>query len=245
MTVTDVAFERTKYSASAFTGGESMVTLNKGRSPFPVYSFPFAGLDPSTGDPIGYVGGKPSKSYADILYQAADTANLVYHGSGRPTFTGSFNHIFSYKNISLLFSVSYRLGYYFKRNTINYTDLFDRGKPNADFAKRWQKPGDELITTIPSMIYPDESYGMRDMMYDNSTPNIRKGDHVRFEYVRLDYTITSGKVKIPVNNIQLYAMVRNIGIIWRANKEKLDPDYVNGQLFPAQKSFVIGLNIGF
>ena len=37
---------------------------------------------------------------------------------------------------------------------------------NTEFAQRWQKPGDELKTNVPSVIYPANS--LRDNFYDYS-----------------------------------------------------------------------------
>ncbi len=50
---------------------------------------------------------------------------------------------------------------------------------NADFARRWQRPGDERFTNVPS---PGE-YGndnFRDDFYRNSSTTIARGDHIRY-----------------------------------------------------------------
>jgi TonB-dependent starch-binding outer membrane protein SusC len=218
----------------------------KGKPPYSLYSLPFAGLDPNTGDPMGYLGKTISKDYLAILNQRYDTASLVFHGTTLPPYFGFLNNIFECKGISVAVSLSYRFGYYFRKQTINYFNLYRRGVTHPDFAKRWINPGDEMTTTIPSMIYP-LSNSRRDDFYAGSSVNVLKGDHIRLQYIKVSYRINKAQwKKLPANNIEFYINVTNIGILWRANKEHLDPDFQGGNtLFPQPKSLAIGLRLNF
>ena len=44
--------------------------------------------------------------------------------------------------------------------------------------------------------------------------------------------------------MSVYVYINNIGIIWRANKDGIDPDYQSSVIPPA-KSFSTGLRINF
>src|SRR3546814_8198852 len=79
-----------------------------------------------------------------------DPEDLVYHGSARPTFFGSFRNTFSWKGLSISANIAYKLGYYFKGSTISYTALFNNWNGHKDFNRRWKEPGDENSTQIPS-----------------------------------------------------------------------------------------------
>jgi hypothetical protein len=98
----------------------------KGRSPYGIYSFPWGGLDPVNGDPRGYLGKQLSKDYIAIINQSIDTANLKYHGPGLPSHFGFLNNTFSYRGFSISTSISFKFGYYFRKNSISYTKLYGR-----------------------------------------------------------------------------------------------------------------------
>jgi TonB-dependent starch-binding outer membrane protein SusC len=233
----------TAYGRASNTG--MSITTIKGVSPFPVFSFPFAGLD-ANGNPLGYLGKQVSADYLSIFNQGLDTAGLIYHGSAIPTKFGFINNSFSYKNISLIAGINYSLGYYAKKSTINYNRLFTYGGGHPDFSKRWQKAGDENITTVPSMIFPI-SNSRRDDFYANTSVNVVKGDHIRLQYIRLSYTADK-KVfrKMPFSQVQLYSVVDNIGFIWRAAKGTNDPDIGGGNAtYPRLRSIAGGVNIIF
>jgi TonB-linked SusC/RagA family outer membrane protein len=221
--------------------GGTIRTLIKGRTPYAIYSFPFAGLDPSTGDPMGYLGDAVSKNYTSLYNQLFDTARLVFHGSAIPVVHGSFNNTFTYKAFSLSFSMDYNFGYYFRKSTIRYQSLYYYNT-HPDFSKRWQQAGDEAFTTVPSMIYPATST-YRDDFYSYSSPNVLKGDHIRLQYIRFSYMFNKNLAKkLSLRDIQIYAVANNLGILWRANKEGLDPAYsLSSGSFPAPKSIALGV----
>lgn len=227
-------------------GGANGLFINplKGKSPYSIISYRFAGLDPATGNPQGYLGETVSNDYRAIFNQLYDTANYVYHGSSLPTYYGFINNRISYHGFSLTVGVNYKMGYYFRKSTINYYRLFTQGITNADFEKRWQEPGDEEFTTVPSRVYPTNN-PRRDDFYANSTANVFKGDHVRLQYIRLGYDLDKALAKkISVRNVQVYIVANNLGILWRANDKKLDPDFDSrSSRFPPPKTFTVGMRI--
>jgi TonB-linked SusC/RagA family outer membrane protein len=229
--VTDYLLDDKGQTAESVVGKGLSIFPKIGYSPFSIFSYKFAGLDPNTGDPQGYLGKTISKDYLSIFNEAIDTANVVYHGSAIPTVFGNLNNIISYKGVSATINISYRFGYSFKKRTISYYDLYNSGIANADYSKRWQKTGDELRTSVPSMVFP-LSNNRRDAFYENSSANILKGDNVRLEYIKLGYTIPSSIAnRLFVKNTQIYSTVENLGFLWRANKEGLDPDFNSGNAF--------------
>jgi hypothetical protein len=218
----------------------------KGRSPYSIFSYQFAGLD-GDGNPQGYEGSKVSTNYQKIFDQKYDTATIIYNGSSIPTKFGYLTNTFSFKGVSLMVNFSYSFDYYFKKSTINYYNLINLGISHADYTKRWKIAGDEATTTVPSFVYPDNSFGLRDEFYANSSVNVLKADNIRLQYIRLAYNIGKNKLKrLPFENITVYSSVNNLGIVWRANKEGLDPDVDGGNAaYPIPRTVAVGLNIGF
>lgn len=112
---------------------------------------------------------------------------------------------------------------------------------NADFENRWQQPGDENKTTVPSMVYPTDFY--RDQFYQLSQATVEKGDVVRLQDVNLTYTFSPGKfLGKTLKNLQLYVYASNLPILWRANKLGIDPDYLT---LPPSVSVAFGIKAGF
>lgn len=213
-----------------------------GRPVYGVYSYKWAGLDPENGDPQGYVDGKVSKEYNTII-GSNDENSIVYNGPARPTIFGALRNTISYGHFTLSVNLAYKLRYYFRRSSIMYNSLFNSWSAgHKDFLSRWQQRGDESHTNVPSMNYPGDTN--RDNFYQYSNVLVEKGDHIRLQDLRLGYSIGS---LLPgsssVKDIQLYFYANNIGIVWKANKVGLDPDYVLG--YPAPRTFSLGCNAKF
>ncbi|MFT4155157.1 SusC/RagA family TonB-linked outer membrane protein [Parafilimonas sp.] len=208
-----------------YAGNEGVAPV-KGKPVFSLMSFKWAGLTHDTGDPQGYIDGKASTDY-DAIFNGGTTVNdLDFIGPSVPPYFGSLHNNFSWKNIELAINITYRLGYYFRKGSINYSQLFYGWYGNADYAKRWQQPGDELHTSVPSLVYPNDYY--RDNFYVNSSALVEKADNIKLEYINLNYTLDKKHLQnVPFQSLRLYFYVNNVGILWRANKDGLDPDYPN------------------
>src|SRR6185312_16963261 len=111
--------------------------------------------------PAGYLNGpahtpgKATENYSAIL-NSPDLSNLMYKGPVNPPYFGSWRNSVYWRQWGLSVNILYKLGFYFRRPSINYSSLFagtSAGHP--DFERRWEHPGDELHTTVPSMPAPD------------------------------------------------------------------------------------------
>ncbi|MCJ8498340.1 SusC/RagA family TonB-linked outer membrane protein [Chryseobacterium salipaludis] len=212
---------------------------------YSVFGYKWAGLDPETGDPRGYLNGEVSKDYAKITGTGTDVKDLEYFGSAIPTVYGNLTNTFSYRQFSLDVGISYRLGYYFRRSSINYTDLFTEWIGHSDYSQRWQKPGDEAFTQVPSNLYQTNTN--RDAFYAGSAVLVDKGDHVRLQYINLTYRITRNIWQsAPFKTLELYANASNLGILWQASASGIDPDVNLGyNTVTDRPAYTLGLKIYF
>lgn len=227
------------------TGAMVPISGTEGLPVYSIFAYKWAGLDPVTGDPRGYLNGEISKNYAAITGSEKGIEDLQYFGSALPTTYGSMINSFSYHQFSVDIALNYKFGYWFRRNSINYTNLLSNRVGHSDFSDRWQKPGDEAFTDVPSLIYTTNS--SRDAFYNGSSVLVEKGDHVRLQYLNLGYELTKNKwAGLPISSLRLYCSVNNLGILWRANKHQLDPDYSWGahSLKPVA-TYSIGFHLKF
>jgi len=207
-----------------FVANGLSVTPIVGKPLYAILTYKWAGLDPETGDPQGYLDGKASKDYVGILNNTK-VGDLQYSGPAVPQYYGNLRNTFNYKGFSLSVNFSYKLDYYFIRSAVSYTALFNNWNTlSGDYARRWQKPGDEKTTNVPSLTYPANS--QRDAFYNASSANVEKGDHIRLQDMTFGYDLNQRKLKgMPFKHLGLYVYAANLGVVWKATKTSLDPDY--------------------
>lgn len=235
-----VSYLNNSQSVSAVLTNNAAITGVVGNPAYGIYSYKWGGLDHLTGNPQGYLNGELSTNYSKLTGSNITYNDLNYHGSAVPTFYGSLGNTLIYKDFSLSARFMFKMGYYFRKRTILYNDLFSSGRGHADYRNRWQHPGDELNTDIPSMIYPGTN--ARDNFYKGSEVLVRKGDHIRLQYINFAYQMNKDKYKfLPVKSISLYANIANVGLIWTANKEKTDPDYLGENALKPSRTFSLGI----
>lgn len=215
------------------------LVIFKGYSLSDIFAYRWGGLDPTTGDPLGYLNGTLSKDYLAINGAGTNFSDLVRVGSQSPLIFGSIGNTITWKNVSITARIVYKFKYYFFRQSIEYSSLFATLTGHSDFSKRWQKQGDEQSTNIPSLIYPVNTE--REVFYRNSEILITRGDNIRLQYVNISYEFNGRKDKrLPFEKIQIYGVLNNVGLIWRSNENNLDPDYLG---IPPSRSLSIGVRL--
>ncbi|HKG08115.1 MAG TPA: SusC/RagA family TonB-linked outer membrane protein [Pedobacter sp.] len=215
-------------SAGNFMGGANaglggLVSPVEGRPLFGIYSNKWAGLDPVTGSPRGYLNGVPSMDYATIG-STATVDSLVYNGRATPPVFGAIRNTFNYKGLSFSLNVVYRFGYYFRRESISYEALYSGNIGHGDYANRWKNPGDEKHTDVPSRVFPNNQ--QRDTFYNLSEVLVDKADNIRLQDLQVSYDF--GQIKLgkgSIRAVQVYSYINNAGMIWTATKSNVDPDF--------------------
>ncbi|WP_160716908.1 SusC/RagA family TonB-linked outer membrane protein [Chitinophaga solisilvae] len=133
-----------------------------GRPVGSLWSFPYAGLSPKDGQPLfRYLD---TDKDAERLLHGNPADYLVYSGSSEPVFSGGLQSTWRYSRFSLSASFSVQLGYTVRLNPLMQAGSGGYCRPPApdrniakDLTGRWQQPGDEKLTNIPS-IYSFEYY---------------------------------------------------------------------------------------
>lgn len=235
----------TEYSAevdpSSLAGAGLAVSPVVGKPVYSIFSLPWAGLDPLNGDPQGVDElGNISKDYNQLIYP--DTyQELVYSGPARPTWFGGWRNTLSYRWVDLSFNFIYKFGYFVRRSGIDYGQLYSSGRMHRDFQTRWQKPGDEVSTNVPSMPYPAEY--ARDVFYLRSESLVESGSHIRLQDISLGFNLSNEYLKwSAVKNIKVNLYANNIGLVWKKSALKFDPDYPAFGL-PAKRSIALGITL--
>jgi len=231
-------------SLSSFLGGSNQITPVVGKPLYALAAYRWGGLDAS-GDPQGYLHDTLTTDYRAIskssLNDGLAGGSIVYIGSATPTSYGSLMNDVSYKGFTLSFNIIYKFGYYIVKPSLSYSALAKNGVSGLDYENRWQQAGDEKKTNVPSFSYPLDVN--RDYFYKASEINVIKGDHVRLQFINLSYSLQSQKENRIFKSLQVYLNIANLGVLWRENKEHIDPDYPDIAAPP--KTYTMGIRASF
>ncbi|MGV3763867.1 SusC/RagA family TonB-linked outer membrane protein [Parapedobacter sp.] len=207
-----------------------------------VYAHPWHGLNPETGYPLIFEEGLATSDYKGY-YAQLTPEDLVVAGVRVPPLFGSLRNIFSYKNFQLGILLTFKTGHVFRRTSISSGQEFSTNPVyHMDYFTRWQRPGDEKVIDVPAY---DDTYGdyEREYLYTFSETLITKGDVVRLQDINLSYTFAIKHFPY-FQRARLYFYARNMGIIWRANDNGIDPEYAHAD-YPAPKSYSFGIQLEF
>lgn len=246
--VTDSRFEASTAVSSLLGGGTPTVGKPVGY----LYAYHWAGLDENGQSQIYNKEGEiiTSGQYNSLI----TTDDLVYMGrTTAPYFGGLFN-TFALKNFTLGIRLSYEMGHVLRRlsvqnyptwNTTSYSGVIGTQK---DLALRWRESGDELTTDVPGLIRDENLQNSIDR-YKNADLLVISGSHIRLQQVNFGYTFSPDFLKrTPFKTLSANASVRNLGILWRKNKDGVDPQYVSttnyNNMSPA-KQFFFSINTSF
>lgn len=219
-------------SVTGYTYG-NMNRPVEGNSLDALYSLPWAGLDPLTGDPLVYENEQLSKEYTRYI-NTLTIGDMVNHGSSVPLITASLRNNLSFKGWVISANLSMKAAYFFRRKTIDYNSVVFSGKVHSDYYNRWVNRGDELSTHIPSV--PSAVVANRDIVHALSEVMVSRGDHLRLNDFSISYNFRNNP------SLRIYTYFNNLGVIWKAEKRRIDPDYPFASMLPP-RTMALGFTI--
>lgn len=214
-----------------------------------VFSYVWGGLD-ANGQSVIKDPKIPGKTYSVMDFPFQDIR--TYSGRSTSPWFGSFSNSFQYKQWSLDVQFMYALGGVFRKPSavsIGFTNNTNVGR-SGDLAERWMKPGDEAFTNVPGLYFgANSNYNQSLGRYTESDYLIRSRSNIHLQQIMLSYSLPKRITdKLGIKRLSFSAVARNLGLIWAANKENFDPDYLyttgnTYQLAPVPSfSFRTGLN---
>jgi hypothetical protein len=225
------AYYNTLTNNGSYVTNGSTISPIIGKPLFSIITYKWAGLDPINGQARVFLNGQPTSNYNDVSNDI-NLVDLDFHGTASPIVFGYLKNTFSWKGFNLSFNINYKFDYYFLKPSVNYSTIIGTElgsgvtQGSGDYSLRWQKPGDEQFTNIPAFTYP---YDNSERLYRNSNVLIRRADNIRLQFANVGYTFLQKKFSfLPFNQLSLVANASNILILWKANKDGLDPDNLNG-----------------
>lgn len=176
---------------------------------------------------------------------------LTYAGRRTAPHFGSYTQSVRFKEFTLMAVATYQFGSVFLKPTVAAYPSARTGTTydlSGDVAKRWQKAGDEAITNVPGVAGTFATISLT--RYQQSDINVLKGDYIRLRELSLSYRIPVQHISKSIKGANFAFAARNLGLLWTANKEGIDPDFTSGLNtttlgLPATVSYNFSLNVNF
>lgn len=211
-----------------------------GQSRDVVYALPWQGLNPLNGKPVVIMNGAEGADYQAYINGLQKT-DLVMAGVSVAPYYGSFRNTFSFKNFELNALFTWKAGYVFRRSSISPGQEYQSSMNyHTDLLRRWKNTGDERVTQVPAA---GEYNIYQSHVYEYSKALITKGDYIRLQDVNVSYTLDQKFVeKLNIRNLRLFLNCTNVGILWRANKQGIDPEYPEAS-YPQVRTIAFGIQM--
>lgn len=204
-----------------------------------LYAYRWAGLN-DKGDPQVY------DAQGNITSQdVRDADAIVYQGTTVPVHSGSFTNVLSYKNFEfsmmLLFDAGHKI-----RDTFTPAINMGDGRvvvTHKDIMKRWQKPGDELHTSVPRLLFSNDTDNFntyRSTLYRYSDLFVYNASNIRLNNLSFAYRIPSSLCKkMFLSRAKVQFNVENVATLAFDSRAHYALD---GKRTP---NFVMGLYLNF
>lgn len=207
-----------------------------------LYSYKWAGLS-DKGEPQIYDANGNIKSWSTA--RLTDINALKYVGTMDPPVYGGMMINVRYKGFTFSPQFTFKMGHVMRQSTTK-TDM--SAGVTSDIANRWQNPGDELHTNIPRLFDRASIDAKWNDYYRKSDVWDDDASFVRLRSMSLSYQMPKKFLFNVFTGASLTAQANNVWL-WTANKQGLDPDYVNlltGSIgFPPVQNYVFSLNLNF
>ncbi len=193
--------------------------LEEGGAHYQWYHQEWAGVDPSTGNPMWYMHDEAT---GERLQNEAgnDSTTFVYNnatrirdGKATPDFMGGFMNTFTYKGFILNVDWNFAFGNYYLMRDGNYDhDGASNLKALLDVpgAVRWHKPGD--IATQPKYVINNTSYSA-----SVSSRYLQNGDYLKLSTISLGYSFPKSITdKLRLKGLSVFVRGENLKIWTKA-----------------------------
>jgi hypothetical protein len=218
-----------------------------------LFSLVNKGLDPYYGYPL-FVNDSGQVS-PQVNLQSLNTSYLKYEGPVDPTITGGWSNTFRYKDFTLNVLFTYQAGNKVRLRAVynNYYSDLD-ALPN-EFRKRYELPGDEKLTNIPSInMFQQAGYQLQQRSaypynnYNYSSDRVADGGFVRLKAATFSYNLPSNLMnRAGMRNGSLSVTTNNLWLVYSDKRlHGQDPEFytTGGVALPVNRQITFSLKLG-
>lgn len=221
----------------------------EGKPAYPVYAYVYTGE--SNEDGVGLIEGEEN----GLTYTMDD--RVMYRGGGgekgeeilrymgtrvAPTVLG-WTNTFKYKGISLRATITGKFGHVFTKRGFGYNVGTEPQYVHESVEDVLAGGNDELPGLPTTYVH---NYYIYSRYVNNLHTLVEDADHIRLRSVYLSYDLPNNMIeKVGLKNAKVFTEAKNLGLIWTANEDGIDPEYIRGFEQRLPKVYTFGINIGF
>lgn len=209
-----------------------------------LFSYRYAGLNPSDGNVLVYNGAGEKVSNVTTI------DDMVYSGTRTPRFSSSMKNFFSIKDFDFSFMFVYYGGHVFRDVVAGYMSGAPSSNLNRKALNHWRKPGDENIPGVAPYFNRNVNYRVAQTWY-SADIHIKKADYLKLRDISLGYNLPKNWLrKYGMESAALTCQISNAW--WWAANGDIDPEtlstvgYGSGALsLPNPVTYALGLSVNF
>lgn len=218
-----LSLRRVSYSSASI----KVPHFEEGQPVGSIYSYKYLGMNESN---VPYMQGigENTWTFNDVAPSTSDHRDyMIYSGSNQPDILLGWQNSLYFKGFHLSAFLTGEFGHIFRRPTFNYP-ILTNSKESSILNKDVVQVLNNTATDIPLMPSATETnlqaWGAL-AQYLNTT--IDKASSIRLQEVNLSYDLPSSLTSgIGFSNIRLYCQVSNVGLLWSASRDGMDPRYI-------------------
>lgn len=251
----------------------------EGERPYPIYAYRVTGVFATDAEAIAWnakvkdnlaspQGIAVGKRGGDFVFDdinsdgIIDSKDQVFMGYRNPNKMGGMQNSFTYKNISLRFTMDYALGHLISNGalarSLGQGRAFNEGAPAIAIGPDiWQNQGD-AGKKYARFSFADFDFGQRNYLRNGTLGNnngynsdvsamFSKGDFLAFREISIAYDIPKKILeKIRASGLNIFATVYNLGYL--TAYEGLNPEVYTGfdpGGYPRPRQFLLGAALKF
>jgi TonB-linked SusC/RagA family outer membrane protein len=216
----------------------------QGKPVNPVYSFTYLGTQNGVPQVAG-PGGVPATMNSAALYNSGQgQLFLNYEGTATPPHTMGWYNSFRYRdfNFSVLFIGKF--GGVYRNNTFNYSSAYvGSSKTVINNYVTDVFAGRADIPPFPNVNETQQYLWDRYVPYLSGL--VESSSYIECKEMMLDYSLPKSLTNMAkIRNVKIFAQIRDLGIVWAANKNGYNPDWLPGTDRPLT-TYTFGVNINF
>lgn len=219
-------------------------TYVEGRPINPVYTFNYLGMNAGIPQVAGVNGSATPMDNTSLLFTALGRQVLNYAGTATPPHTAGWYNTFGYKNFNLSVLFIGKFGGVYRNGIFDYgTSVGSGAKTTINRYISDVYAGRADIPSFPRANDPQFTVWSLYAPYLQSL--VESSSYIECKEITLDYNLSAiMSKKLGFRNVKVFAQMRDLGLVWAANKNGFNPDWLPGTDRPLG-TYTLGLNVGF
>lgn len=226
-----------------YAGNPSNGYFVEGKPVGPVYTYQYGGMVDGVPHVMTPDGTKYSFNDLTLHNNTLGAGKLTYQGTTISPYTFGWANQISWKGFDLYLYLNGKFGGKFRAPNLNSVPLANGKSRVSKYIVNMMNSDGTAYPALPAdgdyMCYRWDRY----LPYLES--DVEDASFIRVKEVSLTYNLPAKLLrKISMQNAKVFLQIRDLGMLWTANKHNYDPEWLPGTNKPAT-SYTLGVNVNF